>query len=827
MGSLCVANIDNSPEGDNKVITGSLQGILRIYSPTKPEFSVEHHLLELDLGHGVLQLEAGHFTVNHSGLSLAVLHPRKLSVYAVVGNISASGKGTTHYEVRKLYDHQLERSSANMCLGRFGNGQSMDCLCVQSLDGQLCFFEGESVAFKRFLPNFLLPGPLAYVPETDSFVTANSAMNVECYKFTVLAASSEVKPTEDAASGGGSLTAGKKLQADWTFITGETVLDIKVVRMSKGITDQQADIVILGEHNVYLMSEQGQVRLQKRLDYPPASICCYKSGVKAAGSNREAENLLLGSSTGNLLVYKESQLCWCTACSAVPIALEVAEFGGQKGIVVTLSDSGALCLSYLGTQPPVNIIGDVGGGKELDYAAMDEEHRRLLATIRGAMSNVQKEPAERLQLRAQVPTVLDGHGGGEFGPSVTARIYMSFLGPGSADEVAISAAAPPPLEAHVSQSVVSSVRGQAGTPVIVPVTVSVRGPSLPTGNIITVTATYLKDGNNPRVASCRFEVPLVLLCSAVPPVKNAAFKITLETNRIPPPLPALFEDVLAMSPGAAEAVQGATGGNALSFQCHSGECVTVLVSKNAGRYRIQSESFPSMWILADELVRRLTAYYEGPGSSAGGGSGPFAVTYPEDIPLPDYFAAIDAHFEARGRVLAVRRALGARAQELRSVQKRVLARFKDKTPAPLGSLNTLLEDTHSAIMALADEWEQEQAALDAASAALAGATQLILLLVRHKFGLSGEAAEVLRSHLSPLVLDAAVPSAEHELSYHGWEETTEAALTQLLRTCLARSAKESAAQVQPLSQLPDTAKLKKHLALVLERLSKGGTLSAA
>lgn len=52
------------------------------------------------------------------------------------------------------------------------------------------------------------------------------------------------------------------------------------------------------------------------------------------------------------------------------------------------------------------------------------------------------------------------------------------------------------------------------------------------------------------------------------------------------------------------------------------------------------------------------------------------------------------------------------------------------------------------------------------------------------------------------------------------------AMTQLLRTCLARSAKESAAQVAPVAQLADTVKLKKHISLVLERLSKGGQLAA-
>ena len=49
---------------------------------------------------------------------------------------------------------------------------------------------------------------------------------------------------------------------------------------------------------------------------------------------------------------------------------------------------------------------------------------------------------------------------------------------------------------------------------------------------------------------------------------------------------------------------------------------------------------------------------------------------------------------------------------------------------------------------------------------------------------------------------------------------TQASMTQLLRTCLAKSAKEAATALPPLVRAKDTTKLKKHLSLVLERLSK-------
>ena len=56
------------------------------------------------------------------------------------------------------------------------------------MDGQLSFYEREKLAFSRFLPQFLLPGPLCYCQALDYLITCSSAFEVECYKYQTLAA---------------------------------------------------------------------------------------------------------------------------------------------------------------------------------------------------------------------------------------------------------------------------------------------------------------------------------------------------------------------------------------------------------------------------------------------------------------------------------------------------------------------------------------------------------------------------------------------------------------------------------------------------------------
>ena len=85
-------------------------------------------------------------------------------------------------------------------------------------------------------------------------------------------------------------------------------------------------------------------------------------------------------------------------------------------------------------------------------------------------------------------------------------------------------------------------------------------------------------------------------------------------------------------------------------------------------------------------------------------------------------------------------------------------------------------------------------------------TRLILTLVRYRFGLDAENFALLQSYFALSCMDADDES--------GWEETVDAAMTHLLKTSLAKTAKESSAQTVTATtlQMPaDTQKLKKHI----------------
>jgi len=160
--------------------------------------------------------------------------------------------------------------------------------------------------------------------------------------------------------------------------------------------------------------------------------------------------------------------------------------------------------------------------------------------------------------------------------------------------------------------------------------------------------------------------------------------------------------------------------------------------------------------------------------------------------------------------------LNDRAHQFRIIQKRLLLRFKDRNPSPLNQLDTIMNGTYSQLVDLSNAVDALKRDLSKSAQNLSCATHLMLMLIRYRFNLDDENFQLIRAHLSPEVADN---------TEQGWEEITDAAMTHLLRTSLAKSAKESAVAPAPLSMPADTNKLKKHITIVCDRLAKGARLT--
>lgn len=797
-GCLCLADVDNSGTGQDKIIVGSFTGYLRIFSPHSVKAGdgpqAEDLLLEVHLRDPVLQVDVGKFVSGTEMLHLAVLHSRKLCVYSVSGTLGNVDHGN-QYQIKLMYEHHLQRTACNMTYGPFGGIKGRDLICIQSMDGMLMVFEQESYAFGRFLPGSLLPGPLAYSARTDSFITVSSCRQVESYKYQVLAFATDADKKQETEQQ--KLGSGKRLVVDWTLNIGEQALDICIVSFNQSASS----VFVLGERNFFCLKDNGQIRFMKKLDCSPSCFLPYCSVSEGT------VNTLIGNHDHMLHVYQDVTLKWATQLPHVPVAVRVGCLQDLKGVIVTLSDDGRLQCSYLGTDPSLFQAPKVES-RELNYDELDVELKELQRIIKDVKSQGVWPMTEReddLKVSAVVSSGLDSVSqatnvevGADSVPSITVKITLQNRV--VLQKVKLSLYVQPPLVSTCDQFAFDFTAPDMTSTVAFSVYLKRSYiPSELEGNAV---VSYSKPTGIPRVIQCKFRLPLKLICLPGQPSKTASHKLTIDTNKPPVSLPGLFPDFANQSDDDQVNVMG--------FRLLGGSRVTLLASRTSQRYRIQSEQFEDLWLITNELILRLQEYFEKQGIKD------FACSFSGCIPLQEYFELIDHHFELRINGEKLEELLSERAVQFRAIQRRLLTRFRDKTPAPLQHLDTLLDGTYKQVMALADAVEESRDRLLQSSAGLRSATHLLILLLRLWQKLSTDQTAILEAAFLPLQEDT------QEL---GWEETVDAAIAHLLKTCLSKSSKEQALNLNSQLSIPkDTSRLKKHITLLCDRLAKGGRL---
>ncbi|XP_048695007.1 protein PTHB1 isoform X7 [Caretta caretta] len=751
-GCLCVADVDNSGNGQDKIIVGSYIGYLRIFNPhpVKPGdgMQAEDLLLEVQLRDSILQVEVGKFVSGTELLHLAVLHCRKLCVYAVSGTLGNVEHGN-QYQIKLMYEHNLQRTACNMTYGPFGGVKGRDLICIQSMDGMLMLFEQESYAFGRFLPSFLLPGPLTYSSRTDSFITVSSCQQVESYKYQVLAFATDADERKETEQQ--KLSSGKRLVMDWVLNIGEQALDICVVSLN-----QTSSVFVLGERNFFCLKDNGQIRFMKKLDCSPSCFLPYCSVSEGT------INTLVGNHNNMLHVYQDVTLKWATQLPHIPVAVKVGNLQDLKGVIVTLSDSGHLQCSYLGTDPSLFQAPKVES-REINYEELDREMKELQKIIKESTKTQDILPKSE-------------------------KDY---------DDLRITAEVSPDLDVD-SQAIDSEVRAEAVPSVTVKITLQSR---------LAVQKTKLSICVQPPLALThdQFIFDDIESCGS----KAVALSVFLKGNC--PPAELEGDAVASYSTPTDFADQSDEDQvNVLGFQFLTGSRITLLASKTSQRYRIQSEQLEDLWLITKELAFRLEEHFKKQNSKD------FTCTFSGSVPLQEYFELIDRHFELRLNAEKFEELLSERAIQFRAIERRLLTRFKDKTPAPLQHLDTLLEGTYRQIIALADAAEENQTNMFQAFTKLKSATQLVIMLISLWQKLSTDQVAILEATFLPLMQDT------QEL---GWEESVDAAISHLLRTCLSKSSKEQALTLTSQLSIPkDTSRLKKHITLLCDRLAKGGRL---
>ena len=873
------------------ILMASPSGLLRAYLLHGEGHAVNDLILETNLGLPIVQIEFGWFGEDAENASIVILHPRKVVIctlqfdeFAARYNLlhllpqkvhqleEAGGESTS--DISSLFtilfsklsghqrvfggEHDLDvmhclilscsqckfqhltlRLAYGMIIDRFGSAAT-DCICVQSTEGKLSFFEGE-VFFSVFsVDDAFLPGPVAYAQHDDLLLTCSSSFELRCYKF--ISISSQLHDEKFRRVSDCDVTARAKSiapQHQWKLCVGEPVLRILPVanqhtcsgprkppqiNQNVEITPHR-DIVVLAEKSLFVVTNTGVLKIQKRLDFAP--ITCHVLRLLHEDAV-DHFGLLVADSTGSIMVFRGSQLLWTSKLQVKPVDLMVTYFQDTFGHIIALGRDGVLSISCLGTVPHDTLIRG-SERQESSFLDIDQEYRELSNELLERSSDAYAVPSQQVEIavRFQDDVVREASELSEthvdsfmIGSNMlTLQISVLYNGTGTLDDVGVQIAVPHPIIAARSNFLIPSLCG--GTPEIVYIHLSPRGlrshACIPSSNIASIVASYCTPTIESGISTREVHLPLSFFCAVASPVKTARHKVTIEINRSPPCLTVLFKDMITSQKDD----KLTSSGNVLGFEYHNGVNVTLVASKSTGRFRIQSSNLTAVWLLLSEFTCRLWEYFkvETSGSTV---NSPFRISLHEPLPLQNLFEAIEENYSARLGYDGDNIKLASFAHSFRAVQKKLLFWFKNKYPVSVAHLDDLLDVLVSPLDAVCEDIHEYEKGLLLARQRLVAAVELLMSLVQHRLGMDSNKLRILRCYI-PTVAPISVDN--------GWDDWTEAAISILLSTRLAKNGKNKTkhnlfvqSKAEPSTVAGDRknmSKIKKNVLAVFERLGKG------
>ncbi|CAF2035963.1 unnamed protein product [Rotaria magnacalcarata] len=830
-GCLKVGSFTENP--NHKIVVGSHQGILRIFNPSGSHVdsmsnnNASDLLLEKNLGMPIIQIEIGKFVSSSPVNQIAVLFSHKLSIYDYVEQAGVTEHGR-QFDLELNYEHNMNRPTFNMCKGQFGSGgrgnkESSDCeyICVQTLDGVLFVFEYERQTMIKSLPHTYLPGPICYLSRSDAIATVSSNYHVECYKYQALAIASGTdhgsSSNNDARRKGLDIDpslsvsqSSKKVLPEWSFNLGECALGIQTTQR---IRNASQTILVLGERNLFCLTDNGQLLFMSKFEYNPSTFIVYNSEVSQSDTSNPGVRYIIGTHSRTLFIAQDGHIRWAAHVDSVPVQIEVATIQNIRGMICTLSETGLLQCCYLGTDPVSTSIPTIMSSTMINIGEAEEQLTKLNKQIKQAMN----DPTLVVKRKANAQVTIQIDDTNQFSTTdetrfqrhdvestvPSSRVNIRVKSSEAIQNTLLTVHVHTPLCAQPNEIRMGHIGGISaiGTASIV---FWMRDDLTPWNLEATFTVSYNTMSDNIcHTIQKSYKLPVKLVARSYQQPISATIagqcKITLGANKPVTDLSRVFPE---LSTGDSNQQQGLT----VRFY-GSVENVSILASSKSQKYRFQSDSLASIWLFSNLLIERLSA------------SSSIDFEFGDPLPLNDYFSIIDRHYELRVECEQINSTLEISSKQFRAIQKRLLSKFKDKTPSLLDNLDILLENTNQQILALADRYEQSRYELNRCSHDLSCATKLICLLLKISVSLSNDNAQLLNAILSPVTSD------DNE---QGWEETVDAAVNYALRTVLARSKSTEPGSMPSTignsTATMDINKLKKRIQTLCERLEKGGSL---
>ncbi|XP_052859949.1 protein PTHB1 [Anopheles cruzii] len=747
-GQLCIYQPSGERASDLDLDTDDQQHPQQASKEMGPFENAFQHadvILEVMLPLPVIGVSSGKFTTaskNDPRLQLAVLHPMRLCIFQIV-TVDGIAEHGDYTKLIPLYDHSLVKPAFSMCQGPFGGVKGREFLCVQHLDSSLRFFEQDGINHEHTLATDRhLLSPVHYLPRVDCFVTVAPSWVLECYRYQDIS-----EPIESL----------RRHDPIWSLCIGEYALDLSVQQIS----NTESVIVVLGENNLLCVSDTGQVRFIKKLDYSPI---CFHTFVVGWYWEPDARLIVaVVSESGSLLLYENDRILWCAQLPEIPVAIGRANVRGLPGALVSLGPTGSLLIGYLGSEPQLFKV------PAMNLAPLDLERcqRELLGLEREIRVGVDPSDASIANVEQDVTMelVID---------SPTACVHPTNIPPrdggGQLEMCQLSVAVRATLNLEMLQVTVGvdpSVQCTTESFLFRDVTPNNTErfetwlypceAATPGSLAVTVSCSYTNKHSITRVLQRVAYLPLALFVKSCPPSKESLYKITLTApSSGGAGLRPLFPELCA------EASPSALGLQSLI----DGRRVTIVAAKTTNRFRLQSDELPLLATVLECVLTRL-----GSASTIGevaemAKTPKSRVTVSSIPPVGELLNYFRIHHDLRIDLKQLETELEIATGQMRLFERRFVVKLQDRSLRALDGVLMLLKRNHANVAKLCQMLKTMRQAVKL--------SKIHLGAVLHLFGLcysysalaregGAKCTEHLRSLLTSTVADSSEQSFEEML----------------------------------------------------------------
>ncbi|CAD5207256.1 unnamed protein product [Bursaphelenchus okinawaensis] len=640
-------HVSNLVGNRDQIFVGSLNGTLSIFDPGRePDNRQETALmLEKDLKAPVLNILVGKFLASYEEALVAVLHPRLLKFFRLGTVDNAS------FTLDPIFEHKLKQGPAfNMCVGELSRGQYHQ-IYVQSINCSLSIYEAENHVLGRQMQNAIHPGPIVYAASTQTLFNASGGY-LTAYPHSSFTATLS--------------NSNKKLMYEWTFNLGDTVVDMGNIDE----TPIQPSIIVLCRRMLYCFTHGGTPRFMLRFQFVCTSLLVYKS------NDTPVTQYCVGTSTKTLLFYNDTTMVWSAQFGVIPIEVRRCNFThNHRGMVTILSDDCRLTSGYLGTEPSIFRM-PVTETRFIDFEARREEIENFEKTIKNASKDSSNFTSSR-ELEVKIQVVLD----------VNSVAVDTFEGATSAT-INVSVQSPAPRVDLVFHSECYSepdnftvtTGGFEG----MSITTFVYGQPVADSRFILTAST--STGESSLIEG---RLPLKLLCFEVGALRAAQHKLSLDTQSAGLEIRDLYPEFETESQSS------------LGLQPFGSEAVVSLFSgvKN-GRYRIQSDSTDFLYLVFDDLVRRIKKKQPDAKLSC-------------PVPLHMFVTGIVRQIELEKRREAERKEVDRVSIQMRHVETMLLNKLKVDRDESMASINVLVNYTYRELLTGLDQLKNTEKEVEA------------------------------------------------------------------------------------------------------------------